>query len=150
MLDVSIVTKNEHNLKNEDNLTNEDDPKNEVNLKKWRRRIVVSWAPKRQLTATWSRLSCKLFKNFIYGSPHPLLLISLHLVHQVHVDGEGDVLHQNQAVSSSYSSQDEVDGVGPHVLVGQHHQVHHVEDCSHQANNQGQVTMKRCIVGLDR
>ena len=58
---------------------------------------------------------------------HPLFLVSLNLVHQVHVDGEGDVLHHDQAVSNSYASQDKVDRVGPHVLVGQHQQVHDVE-----------------------
>ena len=46
------------------------------------------------------------------------------------MDTEGDVLDHDQAVSHSNTSQDEVDGVGSHVLVGEHHDVDHVEDGS--------------------
>ena len=50
------------------------------------------------------------------------------------MDGEGDVLHHDQAVSQGNTSQDEVDGVGPHVLVGEHHDVDHVEDGPKKTN----------------
>ena len=57
------------------------------------------------------------------------------------MDGEGDVLHHHQAVGHSNPGKDEVDGVGPHVLVGQHHDVHQVEDDSKKANYQCQVAV---------
>ena len=68
---------------------------------------------------------------------NPLFTVPLLLVHQVHVDSEGDVLHHDQAVRHSNASQDEVDGVGPHVLVCEHSQVQHVEDCPKHADCQG-------------
>ena len=64
----------------------------------------------------------------------PFFLIPILPIHQIHVDGEGDVLHHDQAVSHSNASQDKVDRVGPHVLVGQHQHVHHVEDGAYQAD----------------
>ena len=60
----------------------------------------------------------------------PFFLVPIWPIHQIHVDSEGDVLHHDQAVSCSNSSQDKVDRVGPHVLVGQDQHVHHVEDCA--------------------
>ena len=64
-----------------------------------------------------------------------LIFLLPHLIIQeVHVDIEGDVLHHDQAVSHSNTSKNNIDGVHPHVLVGQHQHVHHVEDCSQQAD----------------
>ena len=63
----------------------------------------------------------------------------------IHVDGERDVFNQDQAVCRSNTGQDEVDGVGPHVLVGEHQDVEQVEDSPHGADNQGKISMERKI-----
>ena len=63
----------------------------------------------------------------------------------IHVDGEGDVFNQDQAVCHSDASQDEVDGVGPHVLVGEDQDVDDVEDSPHTADHHGKIAMERQI-----
>ena len=63
----------------------------------------------------------------------------------IHVDGERDVFNQDQAVCRSNTGQDEVDGVGPHVLVGEHQDVEQVEDSPHGADHQGKISMERKI-----
>ena len=57
------------------------------------------------------------------------------------MDGEGDVFNQDQAVCRSNTGQDEVDGVGPHVLVSEHQDVEQVEDSPHAAHYHGQDTV---------
>ena len=75
-----------------------------------------------------------------------LLILPPSLVIQnVHVDGEGDVLNQDQAVSHGNTSQNEVDRVGPHVLVGEHQNVEHVEEDPHAADHHCQISMQRKI-----
>ena len=64
------------------------------------------------------------------------------------MDVEGDVLHHDEAVSHGNTSEDEVDGVVPHVPVCEHHHVHHVEGCSQDADNQGQVAMQGQVGSL--
>ena len=54
-------------------------------------------------------------------------LVPVPVVQQVHVEGEGDVLDHHQAVRHSNPSQDKVDWIGPHVLVGQHQDVGHIK-----------------------
>ena len=54
-----------------------------------------------------------------------------------------DVLNRNQAVSYSNAGQDEVDGVGPHVLVGEDQDVDDVEDSPHTADHHGKIAMER-------
>ena len=51
------------------------------------------------------------------------------------MEGEGDVLKHHQAVSNSNAGQDEIDGVGPHVPVGQHQYVQNVEQRPNAAHN---------------
>ena len=63
---------------------------------------------------------------------------------------EGDVLNRNQAVSYSNSGQDEVDGVGLHVLVGENYDVEQVEDSPNAAHYDGQDPMIRKVAILDR
>ena len=63
---------------------------------------------------------------------------------------KGDVLNRNQAVSHSNASKDEVDGVGLHVLLGEHHDVEQVEDSPHAAHCHGQDPMIRKVAILDR
>ena len=43
------------------------------------------------------------------------------------MDGEGDVLYHDEAVCHSYPSEDHVDRVHLHILVGQNHDVGNVE-----------------------
>ena len=50
------------------------------------------------------------------------------------MDIEGDVLRHDQAVGHGDTSKNDIDGVHPHVLVGQHQHVQHVEGCSQQAD----------------
>ena len=47
---------------------------------------------------------------------------------------EWNVLQQVQEVRHGDAREDHVDGVGPHVLVGQHEEVEDVEDASNDAN----------------
>ena len=63
-----------------------------------------------------------------------LFRVSVLAVQQVHVECKGNVFDHDQAVGHSNPGQDEVDGVGPHVLVGEHHDVQQVEDGPHAAN----------------
>ena len=67
------------------------------------------------------------------------------VIQNVHVDGEGDVLNQDQAVSHGNTSKNEVDRVGPHVLVGEHQDVEHVEEDPHAADHHCQISMQRKI-----
>ena len=75
------------------------------------------------------------------GHGEHLLRVSVLIIHQVHVECEGDVLNRDQAVSHSNTGQDEVDGVGLHVLVGEDHDVEQVEDSPHAAHYHGQDTV---------
>ena len=84
------------------------------------------------------------------GHGEHLLRVSVLIIHQVHVECEGDVLNRNQAVSYSNAGQDEVDGVGLHVLLGEHHDVEQVEDSPHAAHCHGQDPMIRKVAILDR
>ena len=68
----------------------------------------------------------------------------------IHVDGEGDVFNQDQAVCHSNTGQDEVDGVGPHVLVGEDQDVDDVEDNPHTADQHGKIAVERQISILQR
>ena len=61
------------------------------------------------------------------------------------MDSEGDVLEHHQAVGNSNTGQYEVDGVGPHVLVGEYNDVEHVEDSPHRADHQGKIAMERKV-----
>ena len=61
-----------------------------------------------------------------------------------------DVLDRNQAVSHSNAGQDAVDGVGLHVLVGEHHDVEEVEDSPHATHYHGHDTVIRKVAILDR
>ena len=60
---------------------------------------------------------------------------------QVHVEGEEDILNHHQAVSHSNPSQDEVDGVGPHVLVCEDQDVEDVGECAQHTHHGGQGAM---------
>ena len=54
---------------------------------------------------------------------------------------ERDVLQHVQEVGHGDAGEDHVDGVGPHVLVGQHEKVEDVEDAANDANIKRQVAM---------
>ena len=58
---------------------------------------------------------------------------------------EGDVLQHVQAVCDGDAGQDHVDGVVPHVGVGQHQDVQEVEETSQQADIQRKVAVYRII-----
>ena len=70
-----------------------------------------------------------------------LLLVPLPMFQEIHVDGEGDVLHHDQAVCHSYPSEDHVDGVLLHVLVGQNQNVCNVEEGPKNAHNHGKLSV---------
>ena len=57
------------------------------------------------------------------------------------MDVEGDVLEHVEAVGHGDAGEDHVDGVGPHVLVGQHEDVGCVEQAAQDAHVQGQVSV---------
>lgn len=61
------------------------------------------------------------------------------------MDAEGDVLQHVQAVCDGDTGQDHVDGVVPHVGVGQHQDVQEVEETAQQADVQGKVAVYRRI-----
>ena len=71
-----------------------------------------------------------------------LILFPCFIIKDIHVDGEGDVFNQDQAVCHSNSGQDEVDGVGSHVLVGEHQDINDVEDNPHTADHHGKISME--------
>ena len=54
---------------------------------------------------------------------------------------ERNVLQQVQEVRHGDAREDHVDGVGPHVLVGQHEEVEDVEDAADDANVERQVAV---------
>ena len=70
------------------------------------------------------------------------------VLEQVHVHGEGDVLDHDKHVCHGDAGEDEVDGVPPHVLVGEHEYVYEVEEGAHGADHQGQVAVDRLVLGL--
>ena len=74
-----------------------------------------------------------------------LILPPSFIIKNIHVDGERDVFNQDQAVCHSNTSQDEVYGIGPHVLVGEDQDVDDVEDSPHGADHHGKIAMKRKI-----
>ena len=57
------------------------------------------------------------------------------------MDVEGDVLEHVEAVCHGDAGEDHVDGVGPHVLVGEHEDVCRVEQAAQDAHVQGQVAV---------
>ena len=57
------------------------------------------------------------------------------------MDTEGDVLQHVEAVRDGNAGEDHVDGVVPHVGVGQHHNVQQIEEAAKQADIQGQVAV---------
>ena len=57
------------------------------------------------------------------------------------MDAEGDVLQHIEAVSDGDAGEDHVDGVVPHVDVGQHQDVQEVEKTAEQTDIQGEVAM---------
>ena len=61
------------------------------------------------------------------------------------MDAEGDVLQHVQAVCDGDTSKDHVDGIVPHVGVGQHQDVQEVEETAQQADVQGKVAVYRRI-----
>ena len=54
------------------------------------------------------------------------------------------------SITRQSAGQYEVDGVGPHVLVGEHQDVEQVEDSPHAAHYDGQDPMIRKVAILDR
>ena len=61
------------------------------------------------------------------------------------MDCKGNVFDNDQAVGHSNPGQDEVNGVGPHVLMGEHYDVQHVEDSPHAAHHQGKIPVERKV-----
>ena len=57
------------------------------------------------------------------------------------MDIEGDVLQHVETVRHSNAGEDEVDGVGLHVLVGEDENVDNIEHTTKQTDQQRQVTM---------
>ena len=76
-----------------------------------------------------------------YLTTHHLLLVPGVGVQQVHVDTEGDVLQHVEAVCYGNAGEDHVDGVVPHVGVGQHHNVQQIEETAQEADIQGEVAV---------
>ena len=66
------------------------------------------------------------------------------------MDVEGDVLHHDQTVSHSNTSEDEVDGVAPHVPVHEHHHVDNVEGGAQDTDSHSQVAMDRQVGSLQK
>ena len=51
------------------------------------------------------------------------------------MESKRNMFRHDKTVRNSNTGQDQVDGVGPHVLVGQHHDVNKIEDGPHRTNN---------------
>ena len=81
-----------------------------------------------------------LYCNKIRKIYHFLLRATV-LVQQVHVNVERNILQHGQEVRYSDAGEDHVDGVGPHVLVGQHEEVQDVEDTADDTNIDRQMAM---------
>ena len=84
------------------------------------------------------------------GKGEFLLRVSVNIIHKVHVACKGDVFKHDQTVCRSNAYQDEVDGVRPHVLVCEYHNVEQVEDSPNAAHYNGQDPVIRQVTILDR
>ena len=57
------------------------------------------------------------------------------------MNAEGDVLQHVEAVCNGNAGEDHVDGVVPHVVVGQHQNVQQIKETAQQADVQGEVAV---------
>ena len=64
------------------------------------------------------------------------------------MDGEGDVLDHEEDVRHRNGGENEVDGVGPHVLVSEYHDVQAVEESSKNADDNGEIAVERLVSTL--
>ena len=64
--------------------------------------------------------------------------------------GKWNVLEHDEHVCHGDTGEDEVDGVPPHVLVGEHQDVDEVEEGAHGADHQRQVAVDRLVLGLGK
>ena len=67
---------------------------------------------------------------------------------EVHVDSERYVLNHHHPIRNCNTSQKQVYRVAPHIFVGQHQYVHHVEDGSQNAESNCQVSMDGFVHSL--
>ena len=59
------------------------------------------------------------------------------------MEGEGDVLHHDQAVRHRDTSEEHVDRIGPHILVCQHQDIGQVKHSSKNTNTNSKMSMNR-------
>ena len=65
------------------------------------------------------------------------------------MEGEGDILHHDQAVCHRDTSEEHVDRIGPHILVCQHQDIGQVKNSSQNTNTNSKMSMN-CEVGILR
>ena len=75
------------------------------------------------------------------GLTNLLLHSSEPTLQEIHVEGEGYVLHHDHDVCHCYPCQEEVDGVSSHILVCENHDVHDVEYGAKDADGDGEVSV---------
>ena len=63
---------------------------------------------------------------------------------------KGNIIQHDHHVCHGNPRKENVDGVGLHVLVGQHQYVHDVEDDSQYADSQGKISMQWFVKGLQK